>query len=999
MKTKDSRIHVLRLITKNNFPLFALMLTMLVSVAASSICLADGAEWPFFSSATFSNDSSGNGHTLTISGGPAWSSAVPPGSGLSGSASFLGAGTSFCSSNSVNMSAWNQMHYSCWFNTTASSINMLGIDWNSSYLNAPGSVSLGYGSGDITARWQAGLSGTTNQLYMRSTSTGKLADGNWHFVRVDLDPNQSVVANRMWLTVDGVVQTSASNPSAPTTPVPFVNDVPHIGNRNNNLYWFNGNIADVKISGDTSQYTYFPGAQITGNGWTLTVANSGSNIGAIEMDYAGDRYLISSLFSEVVSGVNKYHYWRWNASADPLWTTTVSSSAGVITVLGSCGSYTVTRSISWNGDKFTTKDKFTNLTANPIPIGVRYYPVMANRDSSEQAYLTGYSVNCFSTTGTKEVVPCAENPSAFISQDNSSLGILVEDDVFRGQLYMIQETDPDFGGSNYNTTDMRTQAFGLPGNKSYTFNLSLYPGALSQDYWGFINSVRNDWGVNYTCYGPMSFGETYYPGRACQYYIMDPWYEFLDGSGTPNSTYVADESQYISGVMSATNSDTARLTSTPTFMSKIETVQVAIDKTTIVNGNLLPGGGSPNWWQLNPLSSAQTSIVQSNTVCNQWNDATLFTTSTQNTEVVDCCFIGPSSYTSQTVDTNPANWFNLQTYPGATPTAWATYGTNWQQYTLTNFNYQTQYMKGQVDFTLNNALTSASKYAGCTKGIYFDMFGIEPDLYDNGSNDPSFYWSPRWDESQWDGYTMWYNGTATPSDYFTDTALVGIPARAWLINYVTSTMGAQLVTNTHCRDSVCRQFHYNNFAETYQTSVPDLTSFKNLVNGTTQPWCSQSMASGHLTSPIALGISASDPTYNTTGVDSMYGRQHIAQAVNKYAIMCLTNGELMYYYSAYIPTSGAGSGAYGITNYMFPFTPVELHAGYLIGKEKILTCKSGTFYWSKTVHSSQPSNCLVFDSSGLPISYNSFSATDTGTGTWKVVLSLQSDWNNACAIW
>ncbi len=36
---------------------------------------------------------------------------------------------------------------------------------------------------------------------------------------------------------------------------------------------------------------------------------------------------------------------------------------------------------------------------------------------------------------------------------------------------------------------------------------------------------------------------------------------------------------------------------------------------------------------------------------------------------------------------------------------------------------------------------------------------------------------------------------------------------------------------------------------------------------------------------------------------------------------------------------------YSLTRYMYPFTPVELHNGYVIGKERILTKKSGLFGW------------------------------------------------------
>jgi DNA-directed RNA polymerase subunit RPC12/RpoP len=49
-----------------------------------------------------------------------------------------------------------------------------------------------------------------------------------------------------------------------------------------------------------------------------------------------------------------------------------------------------------------------------------------------------------------------------------------------------------------------------------------------------------------------------------------------------------------------------------------------------------------------------------------------------------------------------------------------------------------------------------------------------------------------------------------------------------------------------------------------------------------------------------------------------------------------------------------------LTEYMFPFTPIELHEGYVIGKERILTDRSGLFGWADqsefTAH--------VFDRSG-----------------------------------
>ena len=36
------------------------------------------------------------------------------------------------------------------------------------------------------------------------------------------------------------------------------------------------------------------------------------------------------------------------------------------------------------------------------------------------------------------------------------------------------------------------------------------------------------------------------------------------------------------------------------------------------------------------------------------------------------------------------------------------------------------------------------------------------------------------------------------------------------------------------------------------------------------------------------------------------------------------------------------------TDHIYPITPVELHPGYIVGKEKIVTCRPGKYGWPKT---------------------------------------------------
>ncbi|MBR7131088.1 MAG: hypothetical protein IKC82_03745 [Lentisphaeria bacterium] len=87
------------------------------------------------------------------------------------------------------------------------------------------------------------------------------------------------------------------------------------------------------------------------------------------------------------------------------------------------------------------------------------------------------------------------------------------------------------------------------------------------------------------------------------------------------------------------------------------------------------------------------------------------------------------------------------------------------------------------------------------------------------------------------------------------------------------------------------------------------------------------IALSHLYTPIQLGDML---TFKNTPLD-MAKDQRIA----------LSRGALYYHYNG---TTGCPS----LTSKMYPFTPVELHSGYLIGEERILTIHSGEFGWFGT---------------------------------------------------
>lgn len=105
-------------------------------------------------------------------------------------------------------------------------------------------------------------------------------------------------------------------------------------------------------------------------------------------------------------------------------------------------------------------------------------------------------------------------------------------------------------------------------------------------------------------------------------------------------------------------------------------------------------------------------------------------------------------------------------------------------------------------------------------------------------------------------------------------------------------------------------------------------------------------ARGHVYTPIQLGN-------HLIGQDA-----ERPEVIYQQMLDGLDFGMLYYYYHIrYIPDH------YTLTQYMFPITPMELHKGYIIGKEKIITKVSGLYGWNDaswlTAH--------VYDDKGWPV--------------------------------
>jgi hypothetical protein len=83
--------------------------------------------------------------------------------------------------------------------------------------------------------------------------------------------------------------------------------------------------------------------------------------------------------------------------------------------------------------------------------------------------------------------------------------------------------------------------------------------------------------------------------------------------------------------------------------------------------------------------------------------------------------------------------------------------------------------------------------------------------------------------------------------------------------------------------------------------------------------------------------------------------------------IALMRGALYYHYLG-------GTGCPSLSSKMFPFTPIELHSGWLVGKERILTAVSGDFGW----RGEKPDvDVFVFDELGREVKDYPYSIKDT----------------------
>ncbi|MBN2293455.1 MAG: hypothetical protein JXM70_13580 [Pirellulales bacterium] len=639
------------------------------------------------------------------------------------------------------------------------------------------------------------------------------------------------------------------------------------------------------------------GAQLAPDGAALRI----SPTGGMQVRVGGDDYFICSEFSYPGEKMGYNTLMPHKADGQTSWKPEVQQEDGSIVLTAKAEGYELRRTIKADGCKVKVHDTITNTSAEPTAVVVKH-TIAATRPIAR---------GDFRVAGTdREAIigGLAQNPTLFVRQKGSSLGVLAEDNVLRRQLEVARRG---------NSFSFATRHFGLKPREKYCLQWTLYPSA-GRDYFDFINQVRRDWGVNFTIKGPYVFSDKYIPQRKANIYAFGPWFDYHhDGSQTWDSYR-----KKITPMLTALR----KKQPDAVLMPLLETNLYTMAKSKIKGGDILPGSDRKKGKYGYILNQEQSKVLKA--VLGEWADSVLRTA--DGRIVVDTYYPGYQS--------NKEDLFNLMLY-------------------LRKGNYRHRHFIKQIDYLMDEIGFN---------GIYIDQFSL---CGGYGRPDAFTY-------DKWDGRTVDIDDGGHITRMFTDCNLVGADARADIIKHILA-KGGHVVINGQSTVRETRSLAAFRFQEMDNDGVNPL----NFMDGKPPIFYWQAM--GHLGSPIILGLRP--VRYGEEG------KQRWAEIITKGIITALRNGVLYYYYTSSIPASGPGAGEYGPVNHMFPFTPVELHEGWLVGRERTITCVSGVYKWAEA----REPKCLLFDLHGR-VKPGDFVLKRVGDG-WEVTVKLD-DWNEIAVI-
>ena len=253
------------------------------------------------------------------------------------------------------------------------------------------------------------------------------------------------------------------------------------------------------------------GRRLETRDFAVTVGASG----AMQIDVGEDAYVVESSFSypgEKIGGNTLSHK---PAGSEIGWRPRVEKKQeAVIEVSAQGRNYSLERKVRTRKGRIEVEDTLTNLAQVPVGIIIRNTVVAAQVFKKPRLAAT------------------AANPTLFLSQEKSHMGILAEDNVGRLQLEPLAFS---------NQSGFELCHFALDVGKSYTFRWAMYPFGKGADYFTFVNRVREDWDVNYTIVGPGSlcsaFGSDFADRTRCAEFLkrnclkviaLSPWMDYFN---------------------------------------------------------------------------------------------------------------------------------------------------------------------------------------------------------------------------------------------------------------------------------------------------------------------------------------------------------------------------------------------------------------------------------------------------------------------------------------
>lgn len=634
--------------------------------------------------------------------------------------------------------------------------------------------------------------------------------------------------------------------------------------------------------------------RLDGDDFSVVVTESGG----IRIDVKQDRYYLASSFSYPgrVIGYN-----RFDPDASPGqegWQPRVRKiDRQTIRIEAVSPQYEVARTLSLRDGRLRVSDQFTNTTDAPIGVLICNSLAIADFPKPGRYFLGGLESH------SAPVIGSAENPTVFVAQAHSSVGLVAEDNLYRLQLGLSRRA---------NVFDMTAGHFGLDAKKACTLEWTIYP-RTHQDYWSFINEVRRDWNVNFTIPGPFAYGGLE-KGRKTAIACIGPWMDYDDGAGITREQYKATWAKAVAKL----RKDDPNLI----VMPKIENNLVAINKQQVPGGEILPASKGAKGGQYGLELTKEQTAVLANT---PFGDSVLRT--------ADGRMIVDTFYAKEP-------YINLLVHP-----------------VKSNARYKAYFE--QIDFLMDQVGYN---------GIYIDQFSLGWGAMDR---------MDRRTMDKWDGHSVDIDEkTGQVLRKYTDCALAGADARADVLNYILR-KGGKVVANSFPCVRETQSLRVFRFAE-MENDPLDIPKYLKA-----KPPAFASQAKGHLASPIVLGVRPEQW--------GKVGKAHWSELITKAVITGLRNGLLYYYYEGSIPGKGPGAGDYGPVNHMFPFTPVELHSGCLVGQERIIACVSADLQWQ---HKEAPV-CHRFDLKGREIPHG-FQMSRQGDG-WLVKVALD-DWNEIAVL-